>query len=329
MKNSRMTSWCFVALSALLPVIAGGNAQATSLSSVESHIPTAKFVTPDGYIGHPVRVQSKISGGSQIVANGAPSSFATLSNWAGQIPGDNSHTVQTAFGYFKMPAVSCNSTNDLFAPWVGLDGWPIGTSQQQNTVQQAGVAVSCNTGVPVYQAWWEMFPALPVYISTSTYPIKPNDVVAVQVNNTSAAGASTGSYTIYICNFGPNGQTKQGASQAQWCYQTTQNSGPPTSSAGEAVLESPSTSYPNFGTVTFVNLGGFTNPSGCSDLFYVTNPSINPPCAAGTTPPAINTSYAGYGGTTEVSVSPVSYQPTLLPTLLPYNATFTATYVHQ
>jgi len=324
-KNSRSTALRLFALSSLSAATLAGSIHAEDLRSVESAIPAAGFVTPDGRIGHPVNILT--GGKGQIVAN-AGSSFTTLSNWAGQIPGDTSHTVQTAFGYFTMPSVTCNSSSNLFAPWIGLDGWPVGSSLQQNTVQQAGVAVSCNSGQPVYQAWWEMFPANPVYISTSAYPIHPGDVIAVLITNQSSSTATTGSYLIQIGNFGPNGLTKAGTSQAVWSYQTTQSGGPVTSSAGEAVLESPTESYPNFGTVTFANLGGFTSPSGCSDLFYQTNPSISPPCAAGTTPPAINTSYAGHSGITEVSVSSISYQPSLLPTLLPYNATFTATFVH-
>ncbi|HEY0178301.1 MAG TPA: G1 family glutamic endopeptidase, partial [Dokdonella sp.] len=150
----------------------------------------------------------------------------------------SSENFYSAEGSFKIPtSIRCNSTRDLFAPWIGLNGFG------NNTVQQAGVAISCATGVPTYQAWYEMFPALPVYISTAAYPISAGDTIFIWV--TSYRNLN-GTYTITIEGNG-------------WSFQTMQSGGPTTAISAEAVTESPLNppSYPNFGTIQFMQLRGY------------------------------------------------------------------------
>ena len=258
----------------------------------EQSFPDAGFTTPDGRIGHPYQETGRLNSQSN---DSEVTQFNILSTWGGNIASDSTHTILKVGGYFTIPtSITCNSTRDLFAPWVGLNGYPTGN----NTVQQAGVAISCATGSPVLQAWYEMFPANPVYISTTLYPVLLGDVIDVGVTN------SSGSYTIGIWNFGPND------GPLKWHFSTVQT-GPATATSGEAVVESPPTSYPRFGTVPFGPIGGDSTPGARNTLFGV-----------GTNIPAVTTSNAGFGSTIEVSASGLSEGGFISPN-------FVDTYVHQ
>lgn len=126
------------------------------------------------------------------------------------------------------PSASCNSTNDLYAPWVGIDGY--GSS----TVEQTGVATDCSSGSPVDQAWYEMYPANPVYLSLSSHPVSAGDVIHASVTY---AGSSR--YTLKISD-----------STRGWTYTTTKSLSASRTSA-EVIIESPTGSYPDFGTLHF------------------------------------------------------------------------------
>src|SRR5437763_5759618 len=79
-------------------------------------------------------------------------------NWGGYV---SFGSFTTATASWTEPSVTCNSTNDLFAPWVGIDG------DGSSTVEQTGVETDCSSGHPVYSAWYEMYPAAPVYYNVS------------------------------------------------------------------------------------------------------------------------------------------------------------------
>lgn len=115
------------------------------------------------------------------------------------------------------PAVTCNSTNDLFAPWIGIDGY--GSS----SVEQTGVATDCSSGSPAYSAWYEVYPAAPVYYSNS---------VAAGDSFTASVNRSGTSYTLRITD------NTQG-----WTKTTTQSYAGDNASA-EFILESPTGAYP-------------------------------------------------------------------------------------
>jgi hypothetical protein len=125
---------------------------------------------------------------------------------------------------------TCNSANDLYAPWVGIDGY--GSS----TVEQTGVATDCSSGRPVHQAWYEMYPANPVYLSTRSYPVSAGDHVTASV--TYAGGTS---YTLKLTD-----------SSRGWTYTTTKSLSARRTSA-EVIIESPTGAYPNFGTLNFTS----------------------------------------------------------------------------
>jgi hypothetical protein len=122
------------------------------------------------------------------------------------------------------PAVSCNSTNDLFAPWGGIDGY--GSS----TVEQTGVATDCSSGSPDYAAWYEMYPAAPVYYSN---PVAAGDHISASVTR------SGSTYTLVLSD------------DTQGWSKTTTSSLSASNTSAEVIIESPTAAYPNFGSVNF------------------------------------------------------------------------------
>jgi Peptidase A4 family len=132
---------------------------------------------------------------------------------------------QSVSGSWTMPTVQCNTANDLFAPWVGIDGYG------SQTVEQTGVQVDCSSGAPVYSAWYEMYPAPPQFFGD---PVGAGDSFTASVVN---SGGS--SYTLQITD-----------NTRGWTETTTQQLGGQNVSA-EAVIESPSQSYPSFSRLDF------------------------------------------------------------------------------
>jgi hypothetical protein len=144
------------------------------------------------------------------------------SNWGGYAA---QGTFSSISGSWTEPQATCNSSNDLFAPWVGLDGF--GSS----TVEQTGVQTDCSSGSPVLSAWYEMYPAAPVYFDD---PVSEGDTISASVVSNGG-----GSYTLTISD-----KTKG------WNENVTKNLDASNASA-EAVIESPTNSYPSFSKLDF------------------------------------------------------------------------------
>ncbi|WP_410637981.1 G1 family glutamic endopeptidase [Amycolatopsis sp. lyj-346] len=161
-------------------------------------------------------------------------------NWGGYV---SFGSFTTATASWTEPAVTCTSTNDLFAPWVGIDG------DGSSTVEQTGVATDCSSGRPVYQAWYEMYPAAPVYYSS---PVSAGDHITATVTRT-----ATNTYRLDISD------TTQGWSKTITKSLTSSHA------SAEAIIESPTDSYPSIsGGIKFTgvkfngtNLAS-TSPSG-------------------------------------------------------------------
>ncbi|MEZ0089230.1 G1 family glutamic endopeptidase [Streptacidiphilus sp. EB129] len=135
---------------------------------------------------------------------------------------------QNISGSWTMPQVQCNTANDLFAPWVGIDGYG------SQTVEQTGVQVDCSSGSPVLSGWYEMYPAPPQYF---------NDPVSTGDSFTGAVSTDgSGNYTLTLTD------NTQG-----WTESTQQQLDGQNVSA-EAVIESPTQSYPSFGRLDFSNV---------------------------------------------------------------------------
>jgi hypothetical protein len=144
-------------------------------------------------------------------------------NWGGYAATGSGFTSVSAA--WTEANATCNSTNDLYAPWVGIDGY--GSS----TVEQTGVATDCSSGRAVHQAWYEMYPA-----------------ASVQINRTVSAGDHITASVTYA---GSNKYTlKLNDSTRGWTYTTTKTLSAQRTSA-EVIIESPTGAYPNFGTLNF------------------------------------------------------------------------------
>ncbi|WP_346273502.1 G1 family glutamic endopeptidase [Pseudonocardia sp.] len=143
-------------------------------------------------------------------------------NWSGYVTAGREFSSVSA--QWTEPAVTCNATTDAFAPWVGLGGF--GT----NMVEQTGVETSCAAGVPVYRAWYELAPAPPVYYDD---PVGPGDLISAEVTR---AGTR---YTLTVTDHTRN-----------WS-RTVARSYNGSNTSAEFILESPTGTFPNFGTVTF------------------------------------------------------------------------------
>jgi hypothetical protein len=79
---------------------------------------------------------------------------------------------------FRVPTVTCTSTNSKSSFWVGLDG--AGTP----TVEQVGVSTDCHNRHPTYQSWYEMFPEGVQYM----FSVHPGDSLSMWVSQNSSGG---------------------------------------------------------------------------------------------------------------------------------------------
>lgn len=148
------------------------------------------------------------------------------SNWGGYAASGSGFT--SISGSWTMPSVTCESSDDLFAPWIGIDGYG------NSTVEQTGVQVDCSSGRPVYSAWYEMYPAGDVGYGGT---VQAGDSISASVVNT---GGDNYALTLTDNTRG-------------WTANTSQSLNAQDASA-EAVIESPPSAYPDFGSVTFSNL---------------------------------------------------------------------------
>jgi hypothetical protein len=111
-----------------------------------------------------------------IPAPGVPGSASSASNsnstnWSGYAATGGSFT--TVSSSWIQPASKCASDPNSYAAfWVGLDG--DGTP----TVEQTGSDSDCSGTSPRYYAWYEMYPAAPVYYSN---PVSPGDAMVASV----------------------------------------------------------------------------------------------------------------------------------------------------
>jgi hypothetical protein len=144
-------------------------------------------------------------------------------NWSGYAV--HASGFQSVAANWVEPHVTCNSTNDLFAPWVGIDGYG------SRTVEQTGVATDCSSGHPVYAGWYEMYPKAPVYY---------NNAVAAGDHITARVTRSGSSYTLVLTD-----HTKG------WTKKTVKSLGTARNVSAEVIMESPTGAYPNFGRVNF------------------------------------------------------------------------------
>ncbi len=207
----------------LIPVLGAGFACAT--------LATVPTLAAQPVAQHAVVSHANVKFGAGHLGGTAQVTPATAAKHGFNINGFNwSGAAATGSGFTAVKAswteasATCNSTNDLMAPWAGIDGY--GSS----SVEQTGVATDCSSGSPVHQGWYEMYPAAPVYY---TNPVSAGDHI-----NASVTRSGT-SYTLVLSDT-TKGWTK-----------TTVKSGSDANASAEVIIESPTGAYPSFGTINF------------------------------------------------------------------------------
>ncbi|MGC0417771.1 G1 family glutamic endopeptidase [Embleya sp. AB8] len=156
--------------------------------------------------------------------------------WAGYVATGAPQLFHQVSASWVLPSVDCFSPNDVTAFWVGFNGY--GGSQ---TVQQTGVAARCDSGSPVYQAWYEMFPDPPVYYDE---PVGPGDSLTATVLHDNSYN-----YTLSLTN-----------NTRGWNQTTNQVAGPDNSA--EVIVEAPNHWIAPFGTMTFTGATVNNSPLG-------------------------------------------------------------------
>jgi hypothetical protein len=133
--------------------------------------------------------------------------------WSGYVLTQNSnHPFTTVSGSWVQPAVTCPKPNAWVLSWVGIDGWSNPEAGGSGTVEQGGTSVQCVSGVPQYQAWWEMYPANDVQTS---YTVHVGDhmsasVVFSTVDRTytvTVTDRTTGDSLVVVCSVPTNSYT--------------------------------------------------------------------------------------------------------------------------
>jgi hypothetical protein len=160
-----------------------------------------------GTFGNPLHVGGPLRTGHNVI-----------SNWGGYVAHGGSGTFTSATANWTIAHVTC-SRSALFAPWVGIDG------DGSQTVEQTGAATQCSGGHATYAAWYEMYPAPPVYYSD---PISEGDKFTASVTY------SSGTFTLTIKDL-----TKG------WSESVQRSNGSAQRLSAEAVIEGPG-GYPDF-----------------------------------------------------------------------------------
>jgi hypothetical protein len=170
----------------------------------------------------------------------------TSLNWAGYAVETNLNTPQNdavtdVAGTWTVPSVTATGTTNAYSSiWVGIDGY------DSNTVEQIGTEQDIINGLPVYSAWYEMYPKYPFNLNKRTYPVNPGDQITARVQY-----GNKGTFTLTMTNKGTTGKT------IKWTYSTTQKSPSARRSSAEWIVEAPWSSgvlpLSNFGTATFTN----------------------------------------------------------------------------
>lgn len=160
------------------------------------------------------------------------------SNWGGYAVQSTARFTDVK-GTWVEPSVSCPSRSAQYASfWVGIDGY------SSNSVEQLGTDSDCaGKGRPSYYAWWEMYPANSVSLSTSTYPVSPGDTLTAEVS------VSGSTFTLSL------------KSSRGWTFTTVQSGSGLSQSSAEWIAESPEicsftcrlAQLSDFGTMSFTS----------------------------------------------------------------------------
>lgn len=201
-------------------------------------------------------------------------------NWAGYAV-EATGRFTSVSGSWVEPAVTCTNSggggrgrghgsggSQQFASfWAGIDGY------SSDSVEQLGTDSDCSGSTPSYYAWYEMYPAGSVTISTSSFPVRPGDTLSASVT------VSGTTFTLSM------------SSSEGWHFSTTKQGSGLAQSSAELIAESPEVcsgfscqlaQLSDFGTVNFSGasataggpaapLGSFTADSGPHEIVGLTS----------------------------------------------------------
>lgn len=227
----------------------------------------------------------------------ALSALTSSTNWAGYAVQTNLNAPQpgaisAVAGSWIVPAVTGRGTS-YAAIWVGIDGY------SSNTVEQIGTDSDIVNGVPVYYAWYEMYPN--PYVTIPGFRARPGDFISAQVFY------SGGYFTLHIANH-TSGQS----------FAVVQTMPGAERSSAEWIVEAPSSDFgvlplANFGTMTIFGAKATVNGRfGAIDSAGAQNATINMTARgtleAATSPLADNASGSSFQ-VTFVASTPTSRRP--------------------
>jgi hypothetical protein len=158
-----------------LALTIAGAASTTAGASVRSHpILSAKVAAPRP--GGPM-IRATGAGAKSVTAGGVP----TISlNWSGYAALSTKSKFTYVHSEWVQPAVKCPGVADqLTSNWVGLDGF------NDQTVEQDGTFGFCggrDHNKPLYEAWYEMYPAN----SVAVFPVHAGDIMEASVRYVTA-----------------------------------------------------------------------------------------------------------------------------------------------
>jgi hypothetical protein len=198
-----------------------------------------------------------IVSGGPMSRLGITNDVVTSTNWSGYAVESGSQFTDVK-GTWVEPKLTCFSFGARYSSfWAGIDGYA------SQSVEQLGTDADCNGFLrPSYYAWYEMYPAGSVSISTTQYPVKPGDTLTGEVT------VSGSTYTLSL-------QSSRG-----WTFTTSQTGSGLADSSAELIAESPeicslifcsTAQLPNFGTVPFTGVQAATGAADSGFDAFTTN----------------------------------------------------------
>lgn len=147
--------------------------------------------------------------GHPMVRAAAGTQPTTISlNWSGYAATSNKPFTYV-HSAFVQPAITCTGDkNQWTSNWVGLDGFA------SNTVEQDGTFAHCGGSdgmTPVYQAWYEMYPAA----SVTVFRVHAGDIIDSSVSYT-----ASGQFVLTITDL----STGKSATDTATCAECTRSS---------------------------------------------------------------------------------------------------------
>ena len=187
------------------------------------------MVQPGGPVGR------MVSSPQEGPAAFATQATVTSTNWSGYAATGSSGQFTGVSSSWTEPTAKCTGFGHQYSAfWVGLDGY------SSSTVEQTGSEADCAGRTAEYSAWYEMYPAYPVYFSNR---VLPGDNFTGSV----AYQASTGDFVITLTD-----------STHKWTQTVSQAVAGAVRNSAEVIAEAPSSGasgavlpLTNFGTVNF------------------------------------------------------------------------------